>query len=133
MAQNLITIPRRSYQSGPIGAGPFTKPALLNGFKIIIERCTELTPSVWANPDTVLTIWWDCSYDNGNTWQEQGTAQNHGGILVNREGIEVPNWEIKFEFDPPPTTVKLRVFIENGPLVTGVIIDAMESSRLKKQ
>ena len=90
-----------------------------------LKRCTAITPLLWPNAATRVTITVEESSDGGQTWQFFLGATAVGGVVRNRDGIESTETTLS-GMVPPGLNRKVRAFfdVENGPLVTEVDVEA---------
>lgn len=113
-------IPLGVYPSGVHQIPVRALPSGLAGMDMRIGRCTALTPDLWSDPATIVTINMLFSYDGGVAYPDsQRFGPQPGGVITTRDGElaeEVFGWRFVDQAGRSPTHMKGTITVENGPI-----------------
>ncbi len=98
----VVQVPERTYRVGARGLGPFMLPDGVTRLTARVARCTDATPTVWPDPDSMLSIELEASFDGGKTWVPGGAFSALGGIHVRYDGTQAAESSATWEYPQVP-------------------------------
>ena len=113
----VTVLPLGTYAAGNRLIGPVSVPNGIATVAFAIQRCTSADNTIWSDPNTTISLNWDCSVDGGVTWINLGGFSGNGGIALGRGGVELA-WSSGSVQFPTGTGRQVRV---NSSIVGGSV------------
>lgn len=107
-------------QSGSQLIGPANVPKGSTAVIVHLARCTTATPTFWPDVNTQLQCFVEVSLDNGQHWQPNNGFSAIGGILLARDGSEIPESTMTCPIPAGTDRMRFNVTVTNGPLVSAL-------------
>lgn len=109
--------------SGSQAFGPLAITQNIVTAVVRLARATTLTPTLWADPTTTISLELDASLDGGASFQQICALTSAGGIF-SLAGVEAPETFLTCSVPrAPDRQIRGRITVTNGPLATLLTVD----------
>ena len=114
-----LAFPLANYPVGIRTFGPRAIPDDATEIYFEFARCTDATPTIWAQDNRRIKYDQEVSYDGGVTWRYSGGFGCHGGIHVRRDGTQASLSTIRVRLRPGTgRQLRITITISGGSIRT---------------